>query len=263
MADEQIDLEGESGAKAPERPEWLPENFKSGEELARSYDETRREMDRLRSQSEQDRSQFAEALATMQAEQDQRARSMTDPNSDPRIQAYQRAVDEGDAATQLAISLDLNRQLIQQELQARGDQVTPAIESMQEAQRTQLIDQAEAWGKQYATERGLDYEASKDDVYGALRQLYGDQLMPTQGDATVYNGAMRAAIDITFAQAVIEDKESGELDRRAKLSAMTTVPGASGRLATGSPDETAAWNQVRDAPAGSYAELMGQQQRRG
>ena len=32
--------------QAEERPEWLPENFKSPEELAKAYDESRREMAR-------------------------------------------------------------------------------------------------------------------------------------------------------------------------------------------------------------------------
>ena len=261
MADE-ITPEGTGEAAAPpERPEWLPENFKSGEDLARSYDEIRREADRLRSQAEQERQQFAESLQMMQAEQDQRAARMVNPNEDPRVIAYQRAMDEGDAGTALAIQLDLTKQMVEQSLAANTQQMTPQLEAMEQAQRSQLIDMAEAHAVQYAQEKGLDYDASRNDVVDALRSLYGDQLLPLKGDITVYNRAMEQAVNIVTAEALVQDIQSGEMARREKLSAMTTTPGASGRLATGHPDEQAEWGKVRDAPAGSYSELMAKQGR--
>ena len=261
MADE-ITPEGTDEAPAPSgRPDGLPENFNSVEALAQSYDEIRRETDRLRSQAEQDRAQFADALATMQNEQDQRAARMVDPSQDPRIIAYQRAMDEGDAATALAIQLDLTGQMVDQRLQANTSQMTPQLEAMEQAQRSQLIDMAEAHAMQYAQEKGLDYDASRNDVVEALRSLYGDQLLPAKGDITVYNRAMEQAVNIVTAEALVQDIQSGEMARREKLSAMTTTPGASGRLATGHPDEQADWDKVKDAPAGSYSELMAKQGR--
>jgi len=260
MADDKITLEGEGEQTPPERPEWLPPQFKTPEDLARSYDEIRRETDRLRSRQEQSEREFAEALATVQQEQEQRQQRI-DPNTDPRIQAYQRAVDEGDAATQLAITLDLNRQLIQAELASSTAQVTPQITAMQEAQRQQQIDVAEQQAVDYARTQGLDYEASRQDVVDALRSLYGDQLLPASGDVPTYATAIRNAVDIVTAKAQIEYIKSGEQERRDKLSAMTTTPGASGRLATGSPDERQAWAEVKNAPTGSYADMMSRSER--
>lgn len=250
------------GAKAtpPERPEWLPSQFESPEALAKSYEESRKEMNRLQERQAQSEREFADALQAVQAEQEQRSRQI-DPATDPRLRAYQDAVDAGDATTQLAIQLDLTRQMIEAGFNQTGSQMQPQMQALQAAQRDQQIDMAEQQAATYARQQGLDYDASRQDVIDVLRSHYGDQLLPLTGDVPTYAGAIRNAVDVVTAKALVQDIQSGERDRREKLSAMTTTPGASGRTATGAPEEGAEWKKITDSADNSWAGISARAQR--
>lgn len=240
---------------AGERPAWLPENFKTPEDFAKSYGDLRVEADRQREENAKLSRDFTQALENLTTEAEQRQQRV-DPGSDPLIAAFDEAVQTGDARSQLAIQLELQRRMLDETLTKRESQVTPQIEAMQAAQRQTQIDMAEEQIRGEATAVGLDYDASRNDIVEALKSLYGPSLLPATGDVPTYAAAMRNAVNIVHSQALIAQVQSGELLRREKLSSMATTPGASGRVAQGSTDEQEAWKEVKGAETGSYSELM-------
>src|SRR5262252_2452878 len=97
-----------------ERPDWLLDKFKSVDDQARSYGEAEQRLVALQAQLDQEREQFSSALQNMESMREQETQQQHqrwDPNADPLIQNYQRAIDEGDAQAMLAIQLELNRQI--------------------------------------------------------------------------------------------------------------------------------------------------------
>jgi hypothetical protein len=257
--------EGDGGGQggAPARPAWLPEQFKNEEEFARSYDEQRREMDRLRDQARAQEEQFTTALQTLTAEQERQRTANIDPTTDPLIQAAQRAMEEGDAVALLAVNAEISRRTIREELSAQNGQVTPVLQQMQAVQREQMIELAESQAMQYATAQGLDYARSRQDVVDALREIHGESVLPLQGDIPSYTAAITRGIDIVLARGIIARDQAEADQRREKLGSLTTTPGASGRVATGTPAEKAEWDAIVNARTGGYQETMAAAARRG
>jgi hypothetical protein len=240
----------------PERPEWLPQQFSKPEDLVKSYEESRAEMSRAQNELRAQQQQFSEALETMVQEQQRTQQTRVDPNTDPLLVAYDEAVQQGDARAQLAIQMQLNQQMLRNELQSRDQTLTPRIEAQAAQQRQIQVDMAETQVRAEAIAGGLDYDASRDDVIGALRVLYGETLLPVEGDTTTYAAAIRNAVQIVKAQAILEQQTTSEQQRREKLSLGTMPQGAPGRTATGSKDEQQEWAAIKDAPTGTYSEMM-------
>ena len=246
---------GAEGAEPGGRPSWLPDNFKTPEDFARSYDEIRREADRQRDLNKQQEAQFAAAVQEITAAQ-QAPSQRLDVGSDPRLVAYQDAMDRGDGAAALAITLQLADQIAESKIAASRDNLSPQVEALARGQRDQQIELAEAQAAQYARQVGLDYEASRQEVVDVLRELHGPEVLPLTGDIPSYTNAISRAIDVVFARGVIERDQATAQERREKLSSMTSTPGAHGRVATGGPQEQAEWDAIKGAKTGSYAEVM-------
>ena len=176
-------------AVEPERPEWLPEQFKAPEALVQSYEESRREMDRLRSQLEQERAQMAQerdafttALSSVPAPVSQPI-GMQD---DPLAGAYQRAYEEGDAAAMLRLGAQYSMQpmveAVGKLMDDRFNTITPALEAQQAAQREATIRMAE---DRVARELGPEnYEALREDISRVASA--NPNYIPTVGTVETY-----------------------------------------------------------------------------
>lgn len=252
---------GGKPAEAPEKPEWLEERFSSVEDQAKSYAEARREMNRMRSEMEQQGRQFAEALQEVTAEQQRQTQRQYDPNADPDVQAWRNSVESGDPDGQLAAMLKIQQRLAASEREQQQAALVPQMEQLNQQARIAAINEAERIVKQEAIDAGLDYEASRPDIEANLRSLYGDALLPPSADPMVHVAAMQNAVRIAHAQAVLDAAKSGELLRREKLAAGTVQPGATGRTATGSPQEKSEWDSIKGADDSSYSGMMSRAQR--
>lgn len=252
---------GDKPAETPERPEWLLDQFASPEEQAKSYAESRKEMDRMRSEMEQQGRQFAEALQEVTAEQQRSQQRAYDPNADPDVQAYRSAFEAGDADAALAATLKINQRLMASEREQQQAALAPQMDQLNQQARIAAINDAERIVKEQAIADGLDYEASRPDIEANLRSLYGDSLLPASSDPQVHVAALQNAVRIAHAQAVLDAAKSGELLRREKLAAGTVQPGATGRTATGSPQEKSEWDSIKSADDSSYSGMMSRAQR--
>ena len=108
---EDPNLQAEQQETTPELPDWVEERFRSAENpveaQARSYAEAQREMNRVRSESERQQREFSEALASLSAQPEPQQQYA--PQQDPLLQAAQRAYEEGDVTTLLAIQAQISQ----------------------------------------------------------------------------------------------------------------------------------------------------------
>lgn len=239
---------GGDGGSGEGRPEWLPDNFKSPEDLAKSYDETRREMDRLRSQLDQERNQFSEALTRIEAQtavQPQPAGGSTD-----LLAAYQQAVAEGDAAAQLAITLQLNQQIVTDALDARFKDIGPKLDQGSKADQELAFRMAE---ERVEREFGDAWEGLAPGVDKLLKER--PHWIPKEATVDGYLGVLREAASLVRAEKVLADQQSAERDRAAKLSAQTAGSSGVSRFPIVTDEKKQAWQEIKDAPTGSFSEI--------
>jgi hypothetical protein len=244
---QQIEAEGTPAPEA--RPEWLPEQFKSPEDLARSYDEMRRETDRVREEARKDREQFAEALALIEAQPAQQ-QAPYNPSQDPLVARYQEALENGDAATAFAIQLAVSQQQTEELLDRKFKEFQPAISAQEEAQRDTAFTLAqERMQRQY----GDRWEELQPQVFDRLRQ--DQRLLPQAASVDGYAMAMIEQANIIEAGRIVTERQAEERDRAAKLAAQ----GLTGTTSRGGPPTDAAkaaWKEVQDAPTSSFADLL-------
>ena len=245
---------GDDGGSGDDgRPSWLPEKFKTPEDMANAYANAEAEMGRLRTQTEQDAREFREALERIEEAQGRAPeREITTGGTDPLLEAYQRALDEGDGAAALAITMQLTGAQLGGMLDQKLAPLNERFQSEAASTREILIDNAEAAVAQEARAAGLDYEASRDEVAEAIKALGG---LPASGDLETFKDAIRRGVRLVHAEAVLQNSAAQEEQRRAKLSAMTTPVGVPGRVAQGTETERSAWDEIKSTKTGSYAEL--------
>src|SRR5215471_4429897 len=133
----------EQEPQQPERPDWLLDKFKSVDDQARSYSEAEQRLVALQAQLDQEREQFSSALQNMESMREQELATQQqqswDPNANPLIQNFQRALDEGDAQALLAMQLELNRQVMRQEMQSAMQEFGGKVDRNQDAEREMAI----------------------------------------------------------------------------------------------------------------------------
>src|SRR5262245_13207706 len=134
-------------------PEWVAEKFRGAdnpvEAQARSYAEAEREMSRMRSENERQQREFSEALASLSAQEQERAREQQfqqqqyQPQSDPLLQAAQRAYEEGDVTTLLAIQAQISQAATAQILDQRLGQLDERFQGVTAQDRELSLRMAE------------------------------------------------------------------------------------------------------------------------
>lgn len=237
-----------------DRPAWLPDNFKDAEAFRKSYDEQRKEMDRLRTSSDEERAQFAAALERVNETQQQQFQPQPgmDPQTQADLNAYQAAVESGDAAAQLAITLSLNQRMLGPMLDARFNELKPTLDTQSHNDRTMAFELAqERVGKQY----GDDWKDLQPEVQAWL--VEHQSWLPTVNDPNAFEAVIREG-----AQTVVNAKKAEllaafESDRAAKLSAQGATGAGQGRYPTTGDDKKQAWDEVVGADVGSYDRMRG------
>jgi len=246
------EVAAELAAEQDGRPEWLPDQFKTPEDLAKSYDESRREMDRLRSSLDEERQQFAAALERIEAVQQQPAPAEgLDPRTNQLLTQYQQAVESGDAAAQLAITLGLQQDMMNQALEERFKTLEPKLGEAAQADRTIAFELA---SERVAKAYGDDWGELKEPVQAWLREH--QSWLPAVNDPNAFEVVIREAASTVVNEKAATRLKELEADRAAKLSAATATGSGQGRFPTATDDKKQQWQEIKDAPVISYADMM-------
>ncbi len=230
----------EQGTNGWEPPDGWPENFKSPEDLLRSYNELRPEMNRLQTREqelvglieEQDR-HYQEQMAAMNTPPAQSIGI-----DDPLALQYQQAAENGDYGAMLRIQAEAAARpmlaAVEQVIDQRFQQVQPAIEAQQAAQREASIRMAEG-----LVERDLGPERYRE-LLPAIQSLVADhpEYLPAANSVEGYAQSIIAVAKLAEHATLQTRVQELEAERAEKLAAQT-VSGA-GRGSVYSQDEQAA-----------------------
>lgn len=231
------------------RPDWLPENFKTAEDLAKSYDESRREMDKLRSERDEERAQFAAALERIEAAQTPAPPAGGDQNQ--LLNAWNQAVEAGDANAQLAISIQLQQQMLTTELDKRFEKLTPQLESQSKADRDIAFEIA---SERVAKQHGDAWAEIQPEVQAWLKEH--QTWLPTTNSPEAFEQVIREGAQIVVNAKAAEQLAAAQKDRDAKLTAQTATSSGSGKFPTATDEKKAEWDAVKNADVGSYSQLV-------
>lgn len=234
------------------RPDWLPANFTDGAALAKSYDESRKEMDRLRSELETERTQFAAALDKLEEMQPPQPQPQGDAQTNALLADYERAVSSGDAAAQLAITLALQTQVMDQRLEERFKTLEPKLEGQSKADRDIAFEIAQ---DRVATGYGDQWAGLQPDVQKWLHEH--SAWLPTTNSPEAFENVIREAAKTVVNEKAAEQLAELQADRAAKLTAQTATGSGSGRHSTIGDEKKQAWDEVKQADVGSYGQMRG------
>lgn len=246
----------ETGNQDDQRPDWLPERFKSAEELAKSWSEAEKRITELgqdKAALEASVSELAEQFEAFQ-EQAQQQQAPFDPNSNPIVAGYAQAMDTGDwqaaLAYQAQITSEAVKQGISQYAQYQQQQSQPAIEA-QYGSAAYLADQAltskyDDWG---------DYKAKVADVVKQAPYLVPD-------DALVNPLATAEALERIYKQVKFDDFASGQSQQQqadaqaAEARRLAELaPNNAGRIQLTGEAAQSEWERVKKAGTGLDAFL--------
>lgn len=240
-ADEQREVENE-------RPDWLPDKFTSPEELARSYSEAEQRLVAQQAEIDRQRQEFSEALSNIE-QMSVPPQQQYDPSRDPLLQQYQNAVDAGDAQAMLAIQLELNRQIAQQEARRVAEEINPRVARAQDNDREQAIV--------LATER----VARNYDNWDELAPQIGEFLqqrphwIPEEASVDGFERVLVEAANTIEANKMMAARTAEERSRNEKLAAQG-LQGSGARQMT--PEEgQAEWDKIKSIQLGGYSGIMG------
>jgi hypothetical protein len=158
--------EQEAPAAAESRPEWLPENFKSGEDFARSYQELQRKLTEQGNALAQLQQQYAEPEPQYQPEQ-----APTPPGygQDDLANAYGEAIEAGDYNRAMQINAYISAQAAQMAMAPYIQQQQQALQPIQQAQSQQNAELA----VQLVAREIPDFNEYKDRVGEYIQQRPG------------------------------------------------------------------------------------------
>jgi len=254
MADEQ-QIQAE---ERPEPPEWVAEKFRGAdnplEAQARGYAEAEREMARLRNDNERQRREFSEALSQLSVQEQQQAQQYQQqqwaPQSDPLLNAAQRAYEEGDVTTFLAIQAQISQAATAQILDQRLSQLDERFQGVTAQDRELSLRMAEEQVQRVFGEERWSDLAPK--VQEQLSQRPLPQTPSVEGYASHILDLARLADyeRLTQAHAALEQ------ERQAKLNAQTLDNGAARVQLTARKDDDG-WAEIKNANAGSWNTIIG------
>lgn len=244
-----------SESQSEERPDFLLEKFETPEDQAKAYAEAEKEMSRMRDEISREREQFAAALQNLEGlrpeEQHQQtpAQQPYNAENDPLLQAYQQALDMGDARALLAINLDLNRQMTQQAIQEGMKELNGRVEKNQDVDREVAITLAtERIARQHE-----DWEEIAPEVGRLLQQ--NTEWIPSTSSIEAYEKAIGQAARVVKAERILADNQRTESVRQQKLASQG-LTGDSARVV--SPEENQAeWDKIRNTRLTGYSGILG------
>lgn len=229
-------------------PEGWPEQFKSPEDLLKSYQEIRPRMDQLQSQIEQERQQFSEALQTLETMRPQDSQQYN-PQQDPILNSYQEAMDTGDARAMLAINMELQNRQIEARMQQMQQQNAGQFQQATDTDREVAITLAtERVARDYP-----DWEELAPKIGEVLQAR--PHWIPDNVSVEGFERTLREAADLVNAQQIIADQRRNETARQEKLQAQG-LQGDAGRVM--SPEQQQReWETIKNVNLGGYSGIIG------
>jgi hypothetical protein len=237
VADETNEILAEQEQATEERPPWLPQNFKSPEDLANSYKAAQAKL----TQTEQELSGLKSKVDEILAEQEQaRAQAQYGQVQGQLVETWE----SGDAEQQLATMAWLAQEAAKAAIQqyVPPSQPNPALGELIAAQADQVMR------SQYE-----DYDELRSDIANVIQS--NPTLMQISDAPSVQEvqRGLATAYQIAKAQKVLSAagtvREAEAEVARATKNAAQTITGASQRPATMSPQEEA-WEAIKNAASG-------------
>ena len=236
-----------------QRPDWLPENFKTPEDLANSYKELQGEFTRTRQQTkeyEQRLSQLEEMVAASQQEEE----PAQQPNFLQASQDQLYAAYENDPlATMAWLAQESAKAVLQKSSQ--DNQPDPRQLEAQAQMAGQFAENA-------IKARYTDWDTHREHVAEEIQNnpdLYPEDLFQTPAGIEKALDRAYKAVKLT----ALESESDKSLEERiaeqrlAKQQAQT-LSGQTGRPAP-VDDWESRWEEIKNAPSRSYSDLMGPQ----
>ena len=255
MPDEPLEAQ-EPGGEPAGRPAWLPDNFESPEELARSYGELRSRF----TQETQARAE-AEAYAAQLEETMQAPEPTADPYQamgmqSPLIAQYQNAIESGDAQTQLAMTAYIANQIAEQKLAEQAAKQPQGPDQSQVELFALFADQMAR--DSYETKYGESWDSVRTDAAELLQtmpDLVPDGLTATQAAQRLMFAAEHVRGNRTLTGQGAPDNQQPPARPNNRLLSQTLHGAGTPPPATETDEDH--WNAIKSAPVGSYSELRG------
>lgn len=228
------------GADNPERPEWLPENFETPEDLVKSQAEAQRkitEQGQALAEERRAREALEESIQTLSAQFE--AQNRPDPNT---VNEYwQNQYDMDPLGTMTQIAQATAQQILQQQAQQNQQPaVSPEVVSFMADQT--MNQRHEDWS---------EYREKVGELIAANPLFQDDRLW---GDPQTASSTMNSAYQMVKAEAVLSGNDVVQqqaADTRAMKLAAQSAAGTSGRTPASPEDE---WAQVMNFKEKRYYE---------
>lgn len=243
------------GAAPPERPDWLLEKFQSPDEQARAYGEAEKRMAQLQTQLDQERQQFAQTIQQVQ-ETVTPPEAPWNPNQDPVLMSYEKAVNEGDARAMLAIQLDLQRKITQQAVEEAMKPIGTQLQSGNNADREVAITLATERVKGSRRSDGqLEYE-DWEQLAPKIGQVLQTRphMIPAGASVEAFETTLREVADMVLGQEYREALSKQQAERAAKVSAQGLTGTSSRQLSP--EEEQAEWEKIKGIQLGGYTGVI-------
>jgi hypothetical protein len=233
---------------AEERPDWLPENFNSPEDLVKSYQEAQRKITEetsARKALEQNFSSLSEQVEALQQQSQQ-------PQVDPYAQQQQlaEAYETDPIGTMAWLAQQSAQQAVQQYAQTAQQQFQPTIEA-------QMQNNARFAGSEMQAKYD-DYDHYFPKIQEAIMQ--DPDLLPETALQSV--ATTQAKLERIYKMVKADDVIAGTVPQQSQADLMRTMKlnaqsadGAGGR--PGSPDAgEQRWKEIQNAPVVNYRDLF-------
>jgi hypothetical protein len=236
-------------------PEWVAEKFQSAENpveaQARGYAEAEREMTRLRNEYERQQKEFSEALSQLAEQQPQQQYQQPQyaPQQDPLLSAAQRAYEEGDVTTLLAIQAQISQAATAQILDQRLGQLDERFQGVTAQDRELSLRMAEE-----QVQRVFGEERWKELAPKVQEQLQSRPLPATPSVEGYASHILDVARLVDYDRLTAANANL-ERERQAKLNAQTLDNGAA-RVQLTAPKNDDLWNEIKSADSGGWNSIV-------
>jgi len=238
---------------APEIPEWVEEKFRSAdnpvEAQARSYAESEREMTRIRTEYERQQREFSEALQQISEREPAPQQQQYQPQTDPLLAAAQRAYDEGDVTTLLAIQAQISQAATAQIIDQRLGQLDERFQGVTAQDRELSLRLAEEQVQRVFGEDRWNELAPK------VQERLQHSPLPQQPSVEGYASHILDLARLADYDRLAKQTADFEAERRAKLTAQTLDGGS--RVQLTAPKDKDSWEEIKNADVGGWNSVVG------